>query len=113
MRGARGLRLQHAQRVRQRGHAFPAQFQVVVQAAADQVQVRIVEAGDGGAPIQVDEPAVRRAVAHDVAGAADGQELAVADGDRIGPGLLRIARVKAAVEEDQCRRCIHERAPEK
>jgi hypothetical protein len=26
-------------------HAFPAQFEVVVQAATDQVQVRVVEAG--------------------------------------------------------------------
>ncbi|MNZ64061.1 hypothetical protein D3C78_822230 [compost metagenome] len=36
---ALGLLLEHAQGIGQRGHAFPAQLQVVVEATADQVQV--------------------------------------------------------------------------
>ncbi|MNO89551.1 hypothetical protein D3C76_810390 [compost metagenome] len=53
-RGTVGLLLEHAQGVGQRGHAFPAQLQVVVEAAADQVQVRVVETGDHRALVQVD-----------------------------------------------------------
>ena len=46
-----GLLLQQAQRVRERRHAVPAQFQVVVEAAPDGMHVRIVETGnDGSAP---------------------------------------------------------------
>ena len=40
------LLLQHRQGVGQRGHAVPAQLHVVVQAAADQVHVAVVQAGD-------------------------------------------------------------------
>ena len=47
-RRAQGLLFQHPQGVGQRRHAFPAQLEVVVQPAADQVQVRVVQAGDGG-----------------------------------------------------------------
>ena len=47
-RRAQGLLFQHPQGVGERRHAFPAQLEVVVQPAADQVQVRVVQAGDGG-----------------------------------------------------------------
>ncbi|MNN52637.1 hypothetical protein D3C81_1673480 [compost metagenome] len=53
-RRALGLVLEHAQGIGQRRHAFPAQLQVVIEAAADQVQVRVVEPGDHRALVQVD-----------------------------------------------------------
>jgi hypothetical protein len=103
MRGAVGLRFQHAQRVAQRRHAFPAQLQVVVQAAADQVQVRVVQPGDHGAAVQVDDLAAGRAVAHHLVSVADREEAAVLDRDRAGLGPLPVGGVEAAVEQDEGR----------
>jgi hypothetical protein len=108
IRGAVGLFLQHAQGVGQGGHAFPAQFQVVVQATADQVQVGVVQPRDDGAAVEVDHLAVRRAVAHHFVGVADGEEFAVLDGDRAGLGILAVDGVEAAVEEDEGGACLHE-----
>ena len=45
---AQGLFFQHPQGIGQRRHAFPAQLEVVVQPAANEVQVGVVQAGDGG-----------------------------------------------------------------
>ncbi len=104
MRRARRLVLQHAQRVGKRGHAFPAQLEVVIQAAADQVQVGVVQARDDGAAVEVDDLAAFGTVAHDIVGIADGQEAAVADGDRAGLGLGAVHGVEAAVEQNQGRR---------
>src|SRR6266478_8112068 len=40
------LLLQHPQTVGERGNAIPAKFQVVIEPAADQVRMRVVEARD-------------------------------------------------------------------
>ena len=53
----RSLRLlaKHAQAVRQRRNAVPAKLQVVVEAAANQVKVRVVQPRNYGPLVQVDQ----------------------------------------------------------
>ena len=76
-RGAPRLLLEHAQGVGQRRHAVPAQLHVVVEPAPDQVQVRIVQAGDDRPPARVDDlRAVAPELEYLVAGTY-GDELAV------------------------------------
>ncbi|MCY1524107.1 hypothetical protein D9M68_590270 [compost metagenome] len=98
---ALGLVLQQAQGIGQGRHAFPAQLQVVVEPATDQVQVRVVEAGDDGALLEVDQPGGVAAMGHGFGVAADGEEAAILDGHGAGVGLLAVDRVEAAVEQDQ------------
>src|SRR5919201_6108413 len=43
-----GLRTQHAQRIRERGHTIPPQFEIVVEPAANRVDMRIVQPWDDG-----------------------------------------------------------------
>jgi hypothetical protein len=98
---ARGLVLEHAQGVGHRRHAFPAQFQVVVQAAADQVQVRVVEAWDHRALFEVDDLRGGAFVGHGLGVVAHRDELAVLDGDGGGGGVFTVDGVQFAVEQDQ------------
>ncbi|VFT16376.1 Uncharacterised protein [Pseudomonas aeruginosa] len=87
-----GLVLEHAQGVGQGGHAFPAQLQVVVEATADQVQVRVVETGDHGALLQVDHLGGAAAMEHRLGVVADGKELAVLDRHGGGGGVVAVHR---------------------
>jgi hypothetical protein len=86
---------------------------VVVQSAADQVQVRIVQAGDHGAAVQVEHLAARLPEAHHVLDVADGEEAAILHGDRSGLRLLAVEGGETAVDEDEGRRgaavglCLH------
>ncbi len=107
-----GLVLEHAQGVGQRGHAFPAQLQVVVEAAADQVQVRVVQAGDHGALLEVDHPGGAAGQLDDLRIGAHGHHDAVAqrDGGGLGPG--RIHRGDAAVAQDELGRAARSRLRE-
>ena len=77
-----GLLLQHPQGVGQRGHVLPAQLHVEVEAAADEVGVAVVEAGDDAPPAEVDHPGPGCRGAHHLVRLADGQHEAVADGER-------------------------------
>src|SRR3984893_3150804 len=55
-RGCSGrLLAQHVQREAQRGHPFPAQLHVVVQPAANDVQMRIIETGNDSSSFKVDD----------------------------------------------------------
>src|ERR1700737_1033422 len=49
------LLAQHLQRERQRGHPFPAQLHVVVQSAANDVQMRIIETWNDSSSFKVDD----------------------------------------------------------
>ena len=75
----RPLRLfaQHAQAVGERRYAIPAKLQVVVEAAANQVKVRIVQPWNDGALVQVDELRLLVPEAHHFPVASDREELAV------------------------------------
>src|SRR4029453_17999232 len=49
------LLVQHLQRERQRGNPFPAQLHVVVQSAANDVQMRIIETWNDSSSFKVDD----------------------------------------------------------
>ena len=97
-RRAIGLILEHAQRIGQGWHAFPAQFEVVVQAATDQVQVRVIKARDDTAPLEVDDLGARTAQGHCLSIGADGHKAAIADGHGTGMGVFAIDGIKLAIE---------------
>ena len=80
-RGPRRLLLQQAQGVRQRRHAVPTQFEVVVKAAADRVHVRIVEAGNDRPALRVNHHRRRPALPQNLVIGTGGIDLAVLDGD--------------------------------
>ena len=100
-RRARRLLLQHAQPVGQRRHAVPPELEVVVQPAANDVQVRVVEPGNHRAAAEVDHLRARPGQRQNVAVGADREKPAVADGHGLGKGALLVLRGDAAVMEDQ------------
>ncbi|MNI40594.1 hypothetical protein D3C73_948210 [compost metagenome] len=97
----RRLVLEHAQGIGHRRHTFPAQFKVVVQAAADQVQVRVVQARDNRALLQVDDLRGSTLMGHGLGVVAHGNEAAILDGDGGGRGLFTVDCMQLAVEQDQ------------
>lgn len=98
-RRALRLLLQHPQRVGQRGHAVPAQLEVVVKTGSDDVQVRVVEAGDDPAPEQVDDPGVRAALT--LLGVVHADDATVLDREACRLGLFGVERGDAPVVQDQ------------
>ncbi len=87
-----GLLLEHSQRVGQRRDPVPAQLHVVVEAAANQMQMGIVEAGDQPAMPCIDHARLGTAQFEDIRIVADGGEAAVLDGDRL---CLRLHGIKS------------------
>ena len=73
------LFLQHPQSIRERRHAIPAELHVVVQAAANHMEMRVVEAGNDAAPIEVND--LCRWAAFVLLGAVHGHDPAIAYGD--------------------------------
>ncbi|MCY1422136.1 hypothetical protein D9M71_378060 [compost metagenome] len=98
---ARSLVLEHAQGIGHRRHAFPAQLQVVVQATADQVQVRVVQAGNDRALLEVDDLRGGALVGHGLGVVAHGDEAAILDGDGGRSGFFTINGVQFTVEQNQ------------
>ena len=72
-----GVRRACSRSVRQAGHAVPAQLQVVVEPAADEVQVRIVQPGDDRSAARVDHLRLLPAQRQDVLLATDRDESAL------------------------------------
>jgi hypothetical protein len=105
LRGRRAghLAAQHVERVGERGHAVPAQLHVEVEAAANHVQVRVVEPRNHGAALQVDAPRVGARALHHVAVVARGEHAAVLDGQRRDERALFVLGRNLAVEEDRIR----------
>lgn len=95
------LRPQHRHRVGERAHAVPAQFQVVVQAAADQVGVAVVETGHQPAPAGIDDACVFVGMRHHLGLVADRQHAAIGEGDRASGGQGRVERDDARIAQDQ------------
>ncbi len=100
-RGAGGLLPQHAQTIRERRHAIPAELEVVVQPAADDMQVGIVETGDDGASAEIDDAGCRAAQRQDGAVRTDGQDAAVAEGHGFRERALFVLRGDATMMENE------------
>ena len=100
-RRALGLRPKAREGVGQGGDAVPAQLEVVVQAAADRVDVRVVEPGDGEAAAEVDDACRGPALRHRVALAPHRAEAAALDGDRLGACREPLARGEAAASQHE------------
>ncbi len=100
-RGAVGLVLEHAQGIGQGRHAFPAQFEVVVQAATNQVQVRVVETRDNRAALEVDDLGRAATQGHRFSVGANGNEAALVDGDGGRTRVFTVHGVELAIEQDQ------------
>ena len=93
------LFLQHAQAVGQRRHAVPAQFHVVVQSAANDVQVRVVQAGNDAAALEVDDLRVRAAFV--ILRVVHADDAAILDGEIRGFGIVWVERGDASVVENE------------
>ncbi|MNI64104.1 hypothetical protein D3C73_1195230 [compost metagenome] len=100
-RRAVGLILEHAQGIGQGRHTFPAQFQVVVQATTDQVQVRVVEPGNHTAALEVDHLGVRATQGHGLGITAHRDKATVADRHRTGERLFAVNGMKLTIEQNQ------------
>jgi hypothetical protein len=94
------LLAQHAQRIGDRWHPIPPQFHIVVEAAADRVHVRIVEAGDDRAAADVDHLRPVVPIRQHVMVGADGEEAPVLEGHRGGERSAVVLGGEAAVEEN-------------
>jgi hypothetical protein len=93
-----GLFLEHTQAVRQRWYAVPAQFHVVVQATANNVQVRVVQAGDDAASLEVDHLGVWPALVRPRVVHAD--DSSILDGKIRRGGIRRVECGDASVVND-------------
>jgi hypothetical protein len=99
-RGNLRLALQHRHGIGQARHAVPAQFDIVVEAAADDVDMAVDQPRDRAAALEVDDLRVRSLERHDLAGIADGAEPAIGDGDGFWIGLCSVERGETAVDEE-------------
>ncbi len=95
------LVLEHAQRIGQGRHTFPAQLEVVVQAATDEVQVRVVEAGNHGAALEVDHLRTAATQGHGLTVGADRHKAALVDGDGRCAWFFTVHGVELAIEQNQ------------
>jgi len=53
-----GLLFEHPERIVQRGHAIPTKFHVVIQAATNDMQMRVVKSGNNPASVEVNNSRV-------------------------------------------------------
>ena len=95
------LGLEHAQGVGQRGHVLPAQLQVVAEAAPDQMQMVVVEAGDQNAAAQLDGCGFQVCQAQDVLSRRLRPESGRLDGCGAGQRLLAVHGVDIAVVQNE------------
>src|SRR6266852_5751196 len=79
--GSPSLLSQHSQTVRERRHAIPAKFEIVVEPAANQVSMRIIQAWNGGPLVQIDELGPLATPPHRLAIGSNSEKLAVTNGN--------------------------------
>ena len=103
-RRARGLLLEHAQRVRERRHAVPTQLHVVVEPAADRMHVRVVETGNRRPAAKIDDFGLRGAMSHDLFIGSNRREPPVLDSDGLGERTALILSRNTAVQQNHIRR---------
>ena len=90
-RRAVGLALEHAERIGERRHILPAQLHIVVEPAADEMCVAIVEAGNDAPATEIDDVRAVIRESHDLFVGANRLDQPIANGDRLG---LRLGAVK-------------------
>jgi hypothetical protein len=100
-RRAFGLRPQHGQRVGEGGDVLPPQLHVVVEAAANEVGVAVVKAGDDPPAADVDDPSVRVSERHDPGLLADRRDQTILHGQRAGGGIRPVQRRHIGVAENE------------
>src|ERR1051325_6228127 len=105
--GRRALRLvlEHTQAVGEGRHAVPTELHIIVQPAANDVQVRVVETGNATAAFQVDDLRVWSTFVFLCVVNAD--NAAIFDGDIAGFWILGVQGRYAAVIEDEVGRRFH------
>src|ERR1700722_15233411 len=81
-RGTQDLLFEHAKGIGEGGHAVPTQLEVIIQSAADQVNVRVVQSGYDAFFFQVDYGGVCAPQGHDHLIDAYFDKPAVSDGYR-------------------------------
>jgi len=97
-RSAPRLLAQHAHRVGERRHAIPPELEVVVQAPAYRMRVRIDQAGDHRTAIEFDDAGRRSLVGHDRSGVAGRVDETILDRERGDERLAIVLRCDAAVQ---------------
>ena len=95
------LALQHRHGLGQARHAFPAQLHIIVEPAADHMDVAVDQAGDRAPTLGVDHLRVRRGGGAHRRFGSDRQESAVADGDGLRHRIFPVQRRHLGVDEDQ------------
>ena len=82
-RGAHRLVFEHVQRVGNRGHAFPAQLHIIVQPAANEVGVAVVEPRDHPAATKIDNIGLGIRQRHDLRRIAHRLDQPTTNGNRL------------------------------
>src|SRR6266478_5421784 len=98
--GSPSLLSQHSQTVRERRYTIPAKFEIVVEPAANQVSMRIIQAWDGAPSVQIDELGLLATVCHYLAIGSNGEKLAVENGSGLDDRPLLVLRGDFAVVGD-------------
>src|SRR4029077_13023963 len=98
---ASGLLAEHGQRDGNGRPAFPAQYHVVVQSTADDVQVRVVKTRNDPAALKIDDFGIRATL--ELNSVIDSDDTTSRDDDFLRLGMFRVERGNAAVLEDEIR----------
>ncbi len=89
------------QRFGERSRADPIHFGAEAERGANGVHVRIDQAGDHGASFQIDHARLLPGHLAQIGGRADGDDPAVAHGDRLRRGKFRVDGEDLAVEQNR------------
>src|SRR5260370_12381270 len=100
------LLLQHSETVSERRNAIPTEFEVVVETPADQVHMRVVEAGDHGPLVEVDHLGSFTAKSHHLAIGSNTDEFAVPNGDSLNDRPAVVLGSDLTVIENQIRAIV-------
>ena len=100
----RDLRGEQRHRIAQRRHPVPAQFEVIVQPATDDVHVAVDQAGDRAQALAVDHGGIGGGGCADFGLAAHGGEAAIAHQHGLRLGIGAIERGDARVDDQEISR---------
>lgn len=107
-RGAAGLLFKHLQGDGQGRHSVPAQLHIVVQAAANDVDVGIVQSRNDGATLQIDHSGGGSRVGAHRVFVADREESAIPESNGVCLGRRWIKGGDTTVDQDRIGiQCIH------
>ncbi len=101
------LLFEHAHGVGQRSNAVPAQFHIVVQAAADDVHMAVDQAGNHAPAFEIDASGRGSGHLHHILIRAGSDKAPVGDGHRLHLGVLLVQCGDFSVEEKDIRCLCH------